>query len=291
VFCPASRWLAVRRRSISRSVIASLSFQSWQFWGCRLLKLRVRRAPTSSPEHAASQPSNSSSKRTAAPPLNSGVSRHKGPSVNLWRFRALFSWLGELRYAYLAVLYVLLGASIVYCFGASERSIRFVGGGLQVLGIGTVAWGISLTRKQFGHQPIYVWFYSWLRRCPLIRRTAHLNGSGITMGISVSGRLTEVFTPSPDASVEERLSAVERGMGTVQKRIGHAEAQIDQEIRDTHNKIAVEARAREGGDRETMSALESASTGGVHVSAIGALWLFVGVILSTASSELSSWFR
>lgn len=52
---------------------SSQAFQSWQFWGSRLLKLRVRRALTSSPEHAASQPSNSLSKRTAAPPLNSGV--------------------------------------------------------------------------------------------------------------------------------------------------------------------------------------------------------------------------
>jgi hypothetical protein len=66
VFRPALRWLVVRRRSgISRSVIVSLSFQSWRFWGSRLLKLRARRAPTSSPERAVSQPSNSSSKRTA----------------------------------------------------------------------------------------------------------------------------------------------------------------------------------------------------------------------------------
>jgi len=68
-----------------------------------LLKLRVRRAPTSSPERAASQPSNSSSKRTAAPPLNSGVRTHMDPleiaeqkdiehysaSVNAWFNTAL----------------------------------------------------------------------------------------------------------------------------------------------------------------------------------------------------------
>jgi len=34
VFRPASRWLVVhRRRSFPRSVVASLSSQSWQFFG------------------------------------------------------------------------------------------------------------------------------------------------------------------------------------------------------------------------------------------------------------------
>ncbi len=211
--------------------------------------------------------------------------------MSLWKTKALLSWLGELRYAYLAVVYLLLGIAIIYCFGACERSIRFVGGGLQVLGVGTVVWGISVTRKQFGHQPIYAWFYSWLRRCPLIRRTVHIRVDGLRSGISMSGRLTAVFTPNPNASIQERLDAIENGMGTIQTRIGHVEAQIDRETRDTHSKIAVEVSARENGDRQTMSALESASTGGVHISAIGAIWLFAGVILSTASPELSLWLR
>jgi hypothetical protein len=201
------------------------------------------------------------------------------------------SWLGELRYAYLAVAYVLLGLSIIYSFGASERSIRFVGGGLQLLGIGTVVWGISVTRKQFGRQPIHMWLYSWLRRFPLIPRTGYVRANGIMPSISARGRITAVFTPNSNASVEERLLAIEQGIDTVQNRIGAAEAQIDHEIREAQSKIAVEAKVREGADRQTMSALESASTGGVHVSAIGALWLFVGVLLSTASPELSSWLR
>jgi len=211
--------------------------------------------------------------------------------VSLWKIKALLSWLGELRYVYLATLYLLLGITIIHCFGASERSIRLVGGGLQVLGVGTVVWGISVTRKQFGHQPAYAWFYSWLRRCRLIQRTVHIRVDGIMSGISMSGRLTAVFTPNPNASIKERLDAIENGMDTIQTRIGHAEAQIDRETRETHGKIAVEVRARESGDRETMSALERASTGGVHISAIGAIWLFAGVILSTASPELSLWLR
>src|SRR6185437_4019820 len=40
VLRPASRWLVVRRRrSFSRSVVASWGIQSWQFWGSRLFEL------------------------------------------------------------------------------------------------------------------------------------------------------------------------------------------------------------------------------------------------------------
>jgi hypothetical protein len=33
--------------------------------------------------------------------------------------------------------------------------------------------------------------------------------------------------------------------------------------------------------------LEATATGGVHISAMGAVWLFVGVTLSTAGIEIS----
>jgi hypothetical protein len=75
----------------------------------------------------------------------------------------------------------------------------------------------------------------------------------------------------------------------LQKRIDSAESQIDNESSVAHGKVLVETRAREAADKEIMSALEASSTGGVSISAIGALWLFVGVILSTASQELARW--
>jgi hypothetical protein len=206
------------------------------------------------------------------------------------RTSRFFSWLGELRLLYLAGLYVLLGLSLIWGFEASEKSIRLVGLALQVLGIGTVIWGISATRKQFGHPPVISLVLSWLRRCPLIRRPAYLQPEGISVGASaLGGRLVTAFTPNPSAPLEERLEHIEKGLETLQKRIEGAESQIDRESSIAYGKVLVETRAREAADKEIMSALESSSTGGIHISAIGALWLFVGVILSTASHELAAW--
>jgi hypothetical protein len=40
-----------------------------------------------------------------------------------------------------------------------------------------------------------------------------------------------------------------------------------------------------------LKKLEATGTGGIHISAIGASWLFVGVILSTAAVEIVQWLN
>lgn len=191
---------------------------------------------------------------------------------------------------YLALVYVMLGISIIYASGITERSIRLVGGWLQIMGLGTVIWGISTTRKQFGHPSALTLAVSWLRRYPLVRSTAHLQPDGISVSASLlGGRLTTVFTPKPHTTLEDRLTSIEQGIITVQERVAAAESQMDQYVANTRGKIAAEARARESADQSTMKAIEAASTGGIYISAIGTAWLFVGVIFSTASPELSSW--
>jgi hypothetical protein len=67
-----------------------------------------------------------------------------------------------------------------------------------LMGLSTVAWGISTTRKQFGHPFALRRAISWVRRYPLVRRTAHLQPEGISVGVSMlGGRLTPVFISQP----------------------------------------------------------------------------------------------
>ena len=174
------------------------------------------------------------------------------------KLQRLCSWLGELRHVYLALVYVLLGAAIIYASGATERSIRLVGGGLQLMGLGTVVWGISTTRKQFGHPSALTLAASWLRRYPLVRRTGYLRPDGISVDVSLlGGRHTTVFTPRSHAALENRLDAIEQGIITVQERVAAAESQMDRDVGATHCKIAAEARARESADQGTMKAIEA----------------------------------
>jgi hypothetical protein len=43
-------------------------------------------------------------------------------------------------------------------------------------------------------------------------------------------------------------------------------------------------------DEETRRKLSLSQTGGLSISAMGLVWLFWGVILSTASTEIAKWF-
>jgi hypothetical protein len=207
----------------------------------------------------------------------------------MWRVRALLSWLREPHHVYFAVVYIMLVIAVVYACGFTERAFRLAGGALQVMGLGTVIWGIAVTRNQFGHTPVIRLAASWLRRFPLIRRSACIQPDGITVRASITGmRLTSVFTPKPDVPLEERLVMIEKGILTVQQRVADAESQMDRERGAADGKIAAEAHARERGDEDLLKQLEAASTGGVYISIIGTLWLFVGLVLSTASPELAA---
>lgn len=52
--------------------------------------------------------------------------------------------------------------------------------------------------------------------------------------------------------------------------------------------LAAERQEREAGDSRTGRLLEEAMAGGLHLETVGAFWLFVGIVLATASSEISS---
>jgi hypothetical protein len=62
---------------------------------------------------------------------------------------------------------------------------------------------------------------------------------------------------------------------------------MDEELRKTADALKREAQSRQTEDTAIREKLEATGTGGVHISAIGASWLFVGVVLSTAATEIA----
>ena len=52
-----------------------------------------------------------------------------------------------------------------------------------------------------------------------------------------------------------------------------------------------ERQFREEGDEHLHKRLEAAEPGGLHISLIGVIWIFLGLILSTVSPEIAQWMR
>lgn len=63
--------------------------------------------------------------------------------------------------------------------------------------------------------------------------------------------------------------------------------ETNKEFQKAANALRDEERTRKSETEAIRKELEATGTGGVHISAIGASWLFVGVVLSTAAVEIS----
>jgi len=209
-------------------------------------------------------------------------------SNSVSRVKRLWLWLIEARYAWLA-LGVIAFALIVYLRPQTpEPVIRLTGLVLQLLGIGTVIWGISKTRALFGHPSFSVKVKSWFERFPLRRKSpVQATVAAILSDATLNARGYVMQGPGPNSTVETRLNALEENISSIHERISSIERVMGEEFRKKAEAIRNEEQARKTEDNAIRAKLEATGTGGVHISAIGALWLFVGVILSSASVEIA----
>ena len=207
--------------------------------------------------------------------------------------RSLWPWLAEARYAWLAAGIIM--AALVFSLRphTPEPVIRLTGLALQVLGIGTVIWGISETRALFGHPSFAAKAKSWLGRCPLMRQNfVSAAGDGLIGIATCKARGHSTHEPAgPNPTIEARLESLERNITLIHDRISSAEKEMADEFRKTSEAIRTEEQARQAEDNAIHAKLEVTGTGGVHISAIGAGWLFVGVVLSTAAGEIAELLR
>jgi hypothetical protein len=214
--------------------------------------------------------------------------------INTSRFKAIWPWLGEERYTWLSVAVICVAMLLSLLIISlrphwTEPVIRFTGLLFQLLGISTVIWGISETRALFGHPSFLSRKKAWLSRFPLLRRDVVLAGEGVTH-VLVSDEATVYMThgAGPNPTIEARLDALEKNVTSIHERITQTQKEIDKEFHTITGAIKREEQSRQAEDNAIRVKLEATGTGGVHISAIGASWLFMGIILSTAATEIAA---
>ena len=212
--------------------------------------------------------------------------------INASRLRAIGPWLLSARYAWIAVGGILIALTISLRPHTPEPVIRLTGLVLQLFGIGTVIWGISETRALFGHPSLASKAKSWLRSFPLLRRNIILAAGAISSSSAFcKGRAFVTHGPGPNPTIETRVEALEKNVDLIHERISSTEKEMDEEFRKATEALKNEEQSRQTEDRAIREKLEATGTGGVHISAIGASWLFVGVILSTAGIEIAEFLK
>jgi len=178
----------------------------------------------------------------------------------------------------------------VASFGGSADAFRFAGLILQLMGIASVGWGIVQTRRLFGHPRLAQVARAWLGRFPSWKpgpREASCEAA-TSARFSVEG-YAESKAP-PDATLEQRVTVLEDNLRRANDRMSSINERLKKKTSELSAELRAESQSRASSDRSLRQQLESASTGGLRLSAVGAIWLMVGVTMSTIPSELSALF-
>jgi len=208
--------------------------------------------------------------------------------------RKFIIWIKEILYwlktPYLLwfTIVVIAGSMIqVLYISSSEASFRITGLILQLFGIATVAYGIHETRKIFKHPSYFSLAKDWLKRFPKFGGRIRLLSSNIQATTTAGKARCNVWMNAKDGSNDERIKALEVNLESVNKRLCEAQNQIDQSDRKNEQDLKNEHDVRTKADREILDKIEAIETGGIYISAMGIVWLFAGVIISSVPSELS----
>ncbi len=108
-------------------------------------------------------------------------------------------------------------------------------------------------------------------------------------GVTMSGRGHFSANAGQNATVEARVEAIEKNVGVLSDTIAHVQNEMDKKSRDNAEQLKQERSSREQDHEQLSMRLEASETGGLHVSAAGALFLLIGVAMSTTSPEISRW--
>lgn len=173
----------------------------------------------------------------------------------------------------------------------TEQYARYVGGLLELAGICTVALGLRDTRSLFERPSFRKTIGNWFRSIPRWREQHSVHvGTGIMTLQPMAAQAYGTVTAPPNATTEQRISALESEVKNLSGRIQATRTEIDERIAEQKNALAAEQRERQEQVEGTRKLIDEAVAGGLVFEAMGLVWLVLGLLLATSSSELAKLF-
>lgn len=201
--------------------------------------------------------------------------------------RRLWRWIASLWQLLLALGVPAAFLLLLLLAGATEPRLRIGGMVFELLGLLAVALGLRETRRFFGLPSLRERAGAVLRAFPTLRRKEIIGTSVGSLGAATAtGEMTVWHGPDGDQSVEARLRAAEQNLLNVHNSLVATRTQLKGEIAERKRVLDAEVAARSAENLLIREQLKLAHTGGLDLSATGALWLAIGLVLSTASAEI-----
>ena len=183
-----------------------------------------------------------------------------------------------------ALGYILWGGPVT----EGEPRVRYAGLVLQLLGILTVAMGVSQTRTLFRRPGMRAAAAQWFSRHPkLIPRPIAGSLNTTLEGLTANVHLRGSAAARLSSSLEDRINELGTELKRIEQLVTDASAQLRQADAQLREGLDSEVMARTAEVSRVSAILESAQTGGLNLTMAGAIWLFFGAILGSLSVELA----
>lgn len=168
--------------------------------------------------------------------------------------------------------------------------LRYAGMVLQLMGIGTVAYGLRQIRRQFQCPSLFASVIEWLNIRPKLLPRSAIHGAGAAFTASSTLEAHGRVKAGPNSSIEHRVEVLEQELDDLHRQVSG----MSTTIRGCQAALQDERTSRENTDIQLGKRLEESMVGGLHLEFTGVLWLFVGVILGTVPDHIAvvaNWAR
>ena len=173
-----------------------------------------------------------------------------------------------------------------------ESRVQVAGMFLQLLGLSTVAFGLSQMRRLFGRPSVAEKLAGWSRRFvsvfsrqPAVH--AHLNVQAGAITLS-GGKVRLRHGVSADAPIDRRVNVLEEHLRLLQEQVDEDVDELRRRIAEVKAQGDREAQERRQDDERTVLHLEEVAVGGLHLESVGLLWLALGVVGTSVPAEIAA---
>lgn len=194
--------------------------------------------------------------------------------------------------AILTLLIILAAIQPLYLnFGRLEMWIRFAGMVLQLLGFTLAAWQLRSSAELFETKTLFAKFKAhWKKKPKFNPRVVEIKG-GAFASQNTFGSGTIYVNAKEGSSTEHRLKALEGNFAVLRKSHQDLQTTVNEKFTKAQNKhISLEASLNET-KKQLDDKLTSAVADGLHLEWTALVFFIVGVVLATASPEISAWIE
>jgi hypothetical protein len=187
---------------------------------------------------------------------------------------------------------VLMAASVAFIFiwkspGESDFRVKTLGMILQLIGVGTVWFDLTSAARTFGKTGMIQRTKEWLKAGFTGDATVLLSGVSAQANATWSARATVRWPIDPNAVNSARIEALEKNLWKIDEDINALFRELDQHMAVARERASNEENMRAQAVAEVRRELIEASVGNFSILVFGAVWLAVGVVLSTWAPEIA----